>query len=220
MSLSFNYYFLSERELLDRVRQGDTYAETFTVKKYESAVKKQAKKHLGDKQYQGRELGDFCQDTIITFLLKARSEGAKLLKEGGTIERWLNAFIKYKKLEMWNNQKRAKKILSDLTDEDITDESDDTHRQIEQFAEFEKTITQLDEEESVKFGKGFVTRLYTYRFIQSMSWEEVTNALNEEFPNYGKFPTRKPLTANYLCRSLWNGNYDERLTRMLQSTRE
>lgn len=220
MSLSFNYYFLSERELLDRIRQGDAHAENFVVKKYESIVKKQVKKYIGDKQYKGRELDDFCQEAMMFFLLKARLEGGQLLKEGGTIERWLNAFIKNKFFEMWDNQKRVKEIPSDLTDEGLINKSeDDAHRKIEQFAEVEKAIAQIDEEESVKFGKGFVKQLCTYRFVHLMTWEDVTEALNDDFPNYKNFPTKKPLTWKYVSRSLWNGNYDKRLARLLKATR-
>lgn len=219
MIYPFTYRFLSEHELLDRIKAGDSRVENFVCEKFYPAVKRQVKKLFGDNQFKGKELSDLCQDVMCLFLNRARLRGAQLLKEDGTIGRWLNATIKNTMRDMWNNQERAEEILSDLTSEPFANKpEEDADRKNELTMTIERAIAQLDKEETKKFGKGFVRQLYTYRFVHLMSWEEVTELLSEDFPNYETFPMKKPLTWEYVSRSLWNGNYDRRLAVLLKST--
>lgn len=219
----FNYYFLSERECLDRIKAEDTAAESFVVRKYESSLRKSIRKKLKDYQFRGQEEDDFCQDILLRFLIRARQRGSDLLKADQTLEQWLRGNVRNESLQAWKNQKEAREILMNYNDMEtaagLPDQLPPGHEFVIDSGFIDQALNRLDVEET-RFGSKFVTQLYTYRFVYSMTWEEVTNALNEDFPDYEKFPLKKPLTWEYVSRSLWNGNYDRRLRALLKSIQD
>ncbi|GAB4015109.1 hypothetical protein GCM10028808_39560 [Spirosoma migulaei] len=204
-----SYRRLSARELLNRIRDGDTKAIHYLMETYMPVALAFAKERLQNKSEGVGEPTILAHDVLLCLWTRASTEGADMLNHNNDpIVNWLRKTVFYYVL---NADRKEQKFLRDETDVDDSDEPiesflaqipdpDAVHFDVAS----DKQVFPIVEEALAAYPKGkpLLENLVRKRWMEGLTWEETAAFLFRMYPGHDPV-----LNYDYVYKSFWHATH-------------